>query len=74
MRVHAQSLRALTVLGVYFLQSKLKLVAAQYANERRYGAWIGGSILASLGSFQQLWISKQEYDESGVSIVHKKCP
>uniref|UniRef100_A0A8R1I861 Actin n=16 Tax=Eumetazoa TaxID=6072 RepID=A0A8R1I861_CAEJA len=23
--------------------------------------------------FQQMWISKQEYDESGPSIVHRKC-
>ncbi|XP_034830925.1 actin, cytoplasmic A3a-like [Maniola hyperantus] len=36
-------------------------------------AWIGGSILASLSTFQQMWISKQEYDESGPSIVHRKC-
>ena len=35
--------------------------------------WIGGSILASLSSFQQMWISKEEYDECGPSIVHKKC-
>ena len=41
--------------------------------ERKYSAWIGGSILASLSTFQQMWISKQEYDESGPSIVHKKC-
>ncbi|NUN34789.1 hypothetical protein GJQ63_26255, partial [Escherichia coli] len=24
-------------------------------------------------TFQQMWISKQEYDESGPSIVHRKC-
>ncbi|XP_073150678.1 actin-11-like [Henckelia pumila] len=41
--------------------------------ERKYGAWIGGSILASLSTFQQMWITKAEYDESGPSIVHKKC-
>ena len=41
--------------------------------ERKYSAWIGGSILASLSTFQQMWISKQEYDESGPSIVHRKC-
>jgi len=34
--------------------------------------WIGGSILASLSTFQQMWISKGEYDESGPSIVHRK--
>ena len=33
--------------------------------ERKYSVWIGGSILASLSIFQQLWITKQEYDESG---------
>uniref|UniRef100_A0A8D2B8Q0 Uncharacterized protein n=1 Tax=Sciurus vulgaris TaxID=55149 RepID=A0A8D2B8Q0_SCIVU len=31
------------------------------------------SILASLSTFQQMWISKQEYDESGPSIVYRKC-
>merc|ERR1719209_2712725 len=30
---------------------------------RKYSVWIGGSILASLSTFQQMWISKQEYDE-----------
>jgi hypothetical protein len=33
---------------------------------------VGGSILSSLSTFQQMWISKQEYDESGPSIVHRK--
>jgi len=41
--------------------------------ERKYSVWIGGSILASLSTFQSMWISKQEYDESGPSIVHRKC-
>jgi len=41
--------------------------------ERKYSAWIGGSILASLSTFQQMWITKQEYDESGPSVVHRKC-
>lgn len=41
--------------------------------ERKYSVWIGGSILASLSAFQSMWISKQEYDESGPSIVHRKC-
>jgi actin beta/gamma 1 len=41
--------------------------------ERKYSVWIGGSILASLSTFQQMWISKEEYDEAGPSIVHRKC-
>ena len=41
--------------------------------ERKFSAWIGGSILASLSTFQQMWISKQEYDEVGPPIIHRKC-
>ncbi|XP_043302413.1 actin, alpha skeletal muscle-like [Cervus canadensis] len=49
---------------------KIKIIAPP---ERKYSVWIGGSILASLSTFQQMWISKQEYDESGPSNVHRKC-
>ncbi|KAH9416342.1 Actin-like 6A [Dermatophagoides pteronyssinus] len=48
-----------------------KVVANNSSTERKYASWIGGSILASLGTFQQLWISKLEYDESGKSCIHK---
>ncbi|XP_026305545.1 actin, cytoplasmic 1-like isoform X2 [Piliocolobus tephrosceles] len=41
--------------------------------ECKYSVWVGGSILASLSTFRQMWITKQEYDESGPSIVHRKC-
>jgi actin-related protein len=49
---------------------KIKIIAPP---ERKYSVWIGGSILASLSTFQQMWITKAEYDESGPSIVHRKC-
>jgi len=49
---------------------KVKIVAPP---ERKYSVWIGGSILASLSTFQSMWISKEEYDESGPGIVHRKC-
>jgi actin-related protein len=39
--------------------------------ERAFLPWIGGSSLASLDSVP--WTSKAEYDESGPSIVHRKC-
>ena len=41
--------------------------------ERKYSVWIGGSILTSLNTFQTNWITKDEYDENGPSIVHRKC-
>jgi len=49
---------------------KIKVVAPP---ERKYSVWIGGSILASLSTFENMWITKEEYDESGPSIVHRKC-
>ena len=42
--------------------------------ERRYSVWIGGSILASLGTFQQMWMSKAEYQEYGAGLIHTKAP
>ena len=49
---------------------KVKVVALP---ERKFSVWIGGSILSSLSTFQQMWITKAEYDEAGPSIVHRKC-
>jgi len=49
---------------------KIKIVAPP---ERKYSVWIGGSILSSLSTFQEMWITKDEYDESGPGIVHRKC-
>jgi actin-related protein len=41
--------------------------------ERANACWVGGSVLASLGTFQQLWVSKEEYLEHGGSIIESKC-
>lgn len=49
---------------------KIKIIAPP---ERKYSTWIGGSILASLPTFKHMWLSMHEYDESGPSIVHRKC-
>ncbi|CAF1511323.1 unnamed protein product [Adineta steineri] len=48
---------------------KVKIIAPP---ERKYAVWIGGSILSSLSTFEAMWITKREYDESGSSIVHRK--
>jgi len=50
--------------------AKVKIVAPP---ERKYSVWIGGSILSSLSTFQDMWVTKDEYDESGPGIVHRKC-
>jgi len=51
-------------------QEIVKIIAPP---ERKYSVWIGGSILASLSTFEEMWVTKEEYDESGPSIVHRKC-
>jgi len=49
---------------------KIKVVAPP---ERMYSVWIGGSILASLSNFVNMWITKEDYEEHGPIIVHRKC-
>eukprot|EP00252_Welwitschia_mirabilis_P025606 TRINITY_DN807_c0_g1_i3.p1 TRINITY_DN807_c0_g1~~TRINITY_DN807_c0_g1_i3.p1 ORF type:complete len:443 (+),score=101.08 TRINITY_DN807_c0_g1_i3:281-1609(+) len=54
--------------------ARVKVLASGNVIERRFSVWIGGSILASLGSFQQMWFSKAEYEEHGASYIQRKCP
>lgn len=42
-------------------------------SERKYSVWAGGSVLASLKSFSDMWISREEYEEQGPSVIHRKC-
>jgi actin-related protein len=42
--------------------------------ERAIASWLGGSILGSLGTFHEMWITKAEYQEWGSAIVNRKCP
>lgn len=56
-------------LGLH-LTSNQKLIAP---HERKYSVWIGGSIFSSLPGLEpSCWISKEEYDEVGPPIVHRK--
>ena len=43
------------------------------SNDRQCSAWIGGSILSQLSSFQTWWVTRQEYEECGMGLVHRKC-
>nr|ABF99200.1 actin-related protein 7, putative, expressed [Oryza sativa Japonica Group] len=42
-------------------------------NLARYSAWLGGAILAKVVFPQNQHVTKGDYDETGPSIVHKKC-
>jgi len=39
----------------------------------RPSAWLGGAVCAQLAGFQDMWITRKDYDEHGPSIVHQKC-
>ncbi|KAH8740810.1 BRG1/brm-associated factor 53A [Cryptosporidium ryanae] len=52
---------------------KLKIISPNSTVEKKFSSWIGGSILSSLGSFQQMWFSKEEYLEHGIHLVERKC-
>ena len=52
------------------MKNNVKVIAVP---ERKYSVWIGGSILSSISTFGSMWITKDEYQESGTSIVHRKC-
>lgn len=52
------------------IKSLVKVIAVP---ERRYCSWIGGSILSSTSTFSSMWITKEEYQDAGPSIVHQKC-
>jgi actin-related protein len=39
--------------------------------ERKYSAWIGGSILSSLSTFSRIVIPKSKYDECGPGVIHR---
>ena len=42
------------------------------APNRKELCWVGGSILASLAAFKSMWVTREEYEEHGVNIVHRK--
>lgn len=52
---------------------KLKIITHPSNTERKFSTWIGGSILSSLGTFHQLWLSKAEFEEHGTNIIERKC-
>ncbi|NXK44670.1 ACL10 protein, partial [Chauna torquata] len=47
---------------------QMKLLAAP---ERSTAVWAGGSMVASLTSFQHMWMGKGEYQEHGTEYTHK---
>ncbi|XP_063291656.1 actin-related protein T2 [Pelobates fuscus] len=41
--------------------------------QRKYHVWIGASVITSLASFKEKWVTVADYNEHGASVVHSKC-
>ena len=52
------------------MKEEVKVIAYPH---RKFAAWIGGSILSSISTFESTWITKTEYEEFGETIFHRKC-
>jgi len=62
---------ASTVQSILNVAHRTTLINA-HPHDRRHGAWLGGSILGSLGSHHELWMSRAEYEEYGASLITRK--
>ena len=49
-------------------RERVKVIAPP---ERGYSVWIGGAILASLSTFQAMWVTKEHYEEQGPSCASR---
>lgn len=41
--------------------------------ERMCATWLGGSIITYLGSFVPMWVTREDYQEMGAAVIHRKC-
>ena len=49
--------------------TRIRIMAPQ---ERALSAWIGGSLLASLSTFKKMCVTKQEYEQYGAGVLHRR--
>jgi hypothetical protein len=72
LKIREEPLLLMRCLGA-FPASKVAAKSGDASNGRCLDL-AGGSILASLGSFQQMWMSKAEFEEHGASLIHRRAP
>lgn len=42
--------------------------------QREFSSWLGAAKMTALPSFENRWVSRQDYDESGPAVVHRLSP
>jgi len=55
------------------LAPKEDMVEVTAPADRYYSVWAGASVLSSLTTFESQWITKDQYNENGAEIIHRKC-
>ncbi|XP_021044331.1 actin-related protein T1 [Mus pahari] len=61
-------LKELEVLA--FEGTPIKITASP---DRCYSAWIGGSVMTSMTTFKQMWVTAEDFKEYGAFVVQRKC-
>ncbi|XP_040855922.1 actin-related protein T1-like [Ochotona curzoniae] len=51
-------------------ENRIRIIASP---DRCFSAWIGASVMTSLSTFKQMWVTSSEFNEFGASIVQRKC-
>ena len=62
--------KEIKALAPYSMKEEIRVIASP---ERKFIAWIGGDILSSISTMESMWVTKTEYEESGATIVERKC-
>ncbi|XP_078242978.1 uncharacterized protein LOC110086817 isoform X1 [Pogona vitticeps] len=55
------------------LAPKGMLAKVEAPGDRMFSVWIVASVLTSLASFNDMWVTRQEYKEIGCTVLQKKC-
>lgn len=59
-------------LSAVYTNMKIRVLQQNNQLAQKCTVWTGASILASLGHYDQTWVTKQEYEEFGGDIVEKR--
>ncbi|XP_008832125.1 actin-related protein T1 [Nannospalax galili] len=55
------------------LAFKGTLIKITASPDRCFSAWIGGSVMTSLSTFKQMWVTSEDFKEYGAFVVQRKC-
>ncbi|XP_014717912.2 actin-related protein T2 [Equus asinus] len=55
------------------LASKGTAIKITAPPDRWFSTWIGASIVTSLSSFKQMWVTSADFREFGASVVQRRC-